>query len=233
MFGMTTGFVIGIAFFLLLSKYSGRNDEDESDDEDAFDEGESVTRYSSASAPDRIENSSPRSLRQPCKIQIMKESIAAQKPFPLTLAAAVATDAAVDGLLIGISSTSGAQAGIVITAALSIEMGFLGLTYASALTKQPLCWRLVGILVPPVLLILGGVTGDALGALVSDYPPLHTGLLSFGVAALLYLVTEELLLEAHSSVTEEHIWWVDAMFFLGFYLSFLLEKYSRKLESFS
>ena len=40
----------------------------------------------------------------------------------------------------------------------------------------------------------------------------------------------ELLLEAHSSQQEEHIWWVDAMFFLGFYLSFLLEKYTAAAE---
>ena len=40
-----------------------------------------------------------------------------------------------------------------------------------------------------------------------------------------YLVTEELLLEAHESQgSEEHIWWVDACFFLGFLASFLLDK---------
>ena len=59
---------------------------------------------------------------------------------------------------------------------------------------------------------------------------MHTALLAFGVAALLYLITEELLLEAHASQKEEHIWWVDAMFFLGFFLSFLLEK-SQKFSS--
>ena len=51
---------------------------------------------------------------------------------------------------------------------------------------------------------------------------------SFGIAALLFLVTEELLLEAHEaqehSAHEEHIWWVDMFFFLGFLLSFLMDK---------
>ena len=149
------------------------------------------------------------------------------RPFPTALTIAVGTDALVDGLLIGISSASGAQAGFVITSALSIEMGFLGLTFASTLRKQSRQMRLLAILLPPLLLLLGGVCGGAITSLLASSPPLHTGLLAFGVAALLYLVTEELLLEAHAAQPEEHIWWVDAMFFVGFYLSLLLEKYSR------
>ena len=45
-------------------------------------------------------------------------------------------------------------------------------------------------------------------------------------AGLLYLVTEELLLEAHEAQPEdeEHIWWIDIQFFLGFLMSFLLDK---------
>ena len=45
---------------------------------------------------------------------------------------------------------------------------------------------------------------------------------------LLFLVTEELLLEAHEAQEhhggEEHIWWVDACFFGGFLAAFLLDK---------
>ena len=136
---------------------------------------------------------------------------------------AVGVDALVDGLLIGISSASGAQAGVVITGALSIEMGsgrwseperpfacprassfalkllgfapsplsFLGLTFASTLRKQSQTARVRAILVPPLLLLLGGVCGGFIAALLASSPPLHTGLLAFGIAALLYLVTEE------------------------------------------
>ena len=65
-----------------------------------------------------------------------------------------------------------------------------------------------------------------------DHPRLRRARLraarSFGIAALLFLVTEELLLEAHEaqehSAHEEHIWWVDMFFFLGFLLSFLMDK---------
>ena len=61
---------------------------------------------------------------------------------------------------------------------------------------------------------------------VSEPPVLFVA--SIGIAALLFLVTEELLLEAHEaqehSAHEEHIWWVDMFFFLGFLLSFLMDK---------
>lgn len=118
-------------------------------------------------------------------------SAAVARPFPYALAVAVGVDALVDGLLIGISSSSGAQAGVVITGALSIEMGFLGLTFATTLRKQSRSARVRAILLPPLLLLLGGVCGGAIAALLASSPPLHTGLLAFGVAALLYLVTEE------------------------------------------
>ena len=63
---------------------------------------------------------------------------------------------------------------------------------------------------------------------------IEEAIISFGIAALLFLVTEELLLEAHEaqehSAHEEHIWWVDGMFFVGFYLSFLLEKFTQTIE---
>jgi hypothetical protein len=55
-------------------------------------------------------------------------------------------------------------------------------------------------------------------------PALHAGLIAFGIAALLYLVTEELLLEAHHGAGDEHCWWVDSFFFVGFLGSLLLDK---------
>ena len=64
--------------------------------------------------------------------------------------------------------------------------------------------------------------------IATSAPAMHVALISFGIAALLFLVTEELLLEAHEaqehSAHEEHIWWVDMFFFLGFLLSFLMDK---------
>ena len=236
--GMTIGFACGIGLFLLLGKFCNKED---AEDEDAEDD----TPYTlTPSAEPRAGRSS--SVTTPIVSPLVSTAIGASKrqlareaviaapavapvrwpTFPVVLTVAVGIDAFVDGLLIGISSAGGANAGIVITVALSIEMGFLGLTFASSLRKQPLHRRGLAVMLPPFLLICGAALGGLLGEVLAASQPLHTGLLAFGVAALLYLVTEELLLEAHAGQTEEHIWWVDALFFVGFYLSFLLEKFT-------
>lgn len=151
----------------------------------------------------------------------------ASPPFPFAFAVAVCVDAFVDGFLIGISDEPGSSAGIVMSAALTIEMGFLGLTFAAAMAKQPYGIACAAVVVPPVVLVLGGISGALAVDAMSAYPALHVGLVSFGIAALLYLVTEELLLEAHHTLDQagaEHTWWVDLMFFVGFLGAFLLEK---------
>ena len=70
----------------------------------------------------------------------------------------------------------------------------------------------IGLLVP------GGAVAGALlfGVLDADW---QVGILSFGAAALLYLVTEELLVEAHEQ-GETTVG--SAMFFVGFVFSLLL-----------
>jgi ZIP family zinc transporter len=147
--------------------------------------------------------------------------------YPAALAVAVAVDALVDGLLIGISSSSGRNAGVVMAVALAIEMGFLGLTFSTAVkaARPGACAWLLSVAVPPAVLVGGGALGAAAASALADNVAMHTGLISFGVAALLYLVTEELLLEAHSSMPgDDHVWWVDLCFFVGFLMSFLMEK---------
>ena len=50
-----------------------------------------------------------------------------------------------------------------------------------------------------------------------------TGFFAFGLIALLYLVTEELLIEAHEIPDRP---WVTALFFAGFLLLMVLEEVS-------
>lgn len=251
---MTAGFASGIGMFLLLGKFCGHDDHDDDDDDDEHENshngrdaegshsdyvGWQGTRGRSTSEPGPAINASTRALigKSPAsKVKLVKEASfdgfhpQGAVPFPVVMVVAVATDAMVDGLLIGISAASGTRAGVVITAALSIEMGFLGLTFAATLRTQPPLRRVFTILLPPLVLILGGAFGGALSSLLALFPVYHTALVSFGIAALLYLVTEELLLEAHASQgPEEHIWYVDAMFFLGFFMSFVIEKFTRSL----
>ena len=110
------------------------------------------------------------------------------------------------------SSSSSSSAGLVMTVALTIEMCFLGLSFAAALQRS--AWstasRAAFCALPPAMLLAGGLVGAAGAEALAEQEAASAGLISFGVAALLYLVTEELLLEAHkrtSTNTGAHVWW--------------------------
>lgn len=221
---IAVGFALGVALFVVVGKFCG----------DADDGGGDETRsrlrtVSSANSACSEAGHAPKS-----KLGMMKDSmceadyeVVSEAPrfprYPTTMVLAVLVDALCDGFLIGVAAASGTNAGLIMAIALTIEMGFLSLTFATTLRRQPRAVAFVSIALPPACLMLGGVLGASTANVVSRTPALHVGLVSFGVAALLYLVTEELLLEAHES-HEGHIWWVDCCFFLGFLMSFLLDK---------
>lgn len=132
---------------------------------------------------------------------------------------AIGVDILIDGLLIGIAVAAGQKEGVLLTAALSLELLSLGLATAAGLTASGASRRNT-ILLPTalsLLLIVGAVAGDTMLEGASE----HTlaGVLSFGCAALLYLVTEELLVDAHESPDSTG---ATAMFFAGFLLFLLL-----------
>lgn len=144
-------------------------------------------------------------------------------PFPALLCAAVAIDALVDGSLLGLSSaTVGARAALVLAAALTVEMGFLGATMAAALAGQPRLRAVAGVVFTALALPLGGAVSSAAGDAAESNLALRVGLLSGVMAALLYLVTEELLVEAHSSGKHLPVY-VDSMFFVGFLAAILVD----------
>ena len=103
-------------------------------------------------------------------------------------------DVAMDGFIIGAGFAAGGETGMILALGLSVELLFLGLALASEATAG---WRIVaisGALGGTVLLF--AVIGNALLAGASH--TLIGGVLAFSAAALLYLVTEELLMEAHT-----------------------------------
>lgn len=116
---------------------------------------------------------------------------------PTALLLTIAVDFLIDGLLIGIAFSAGAREGFLITLALTIEAFFLSLTATGA-------FRRTGVSALSVLLLAGGfaillAAGAVAGIVILGNLPaaVLAGLLAFGAAALLYLVTEELLVEAH------------------------------------
>jgi ZIP family zinc transporter len=110
------------------------------------------------------------------------------------LISTVFIDAAVDGLIIGAGFAASKETGFVLAIGLSVEMLFLGLSLVSNTMKG---WRIVAL---TTLLGVDMIASILLGNyfLTGASPSVISAILSFGVAALLYLVTEELLIEAHT-----------------------------------
>ncbi|KIU48630.1 MULTISPECIES: transporter [Bradyrhizobium] len=139
---------------------------------------------------------------------------------PLGLLSMVGVDILIDGLVLGIGFSAGAKAGILLTVALTLEVLFLGLTVANELGESVRSrLAVVGATAALALLLpLGAVLATPVAALP---PSIVAGFFAFGLIALLYLVTEELLVEAHQTPDRP---WVTAMFFVGFLAILVLEE---------
>lgn len=131
----------------------------------------------------------------------------------------VGIDIFIDGLLLGIGFAAGAKEGLLLTGALTAEVLSLGLATATSLGQSGVSrLKSVGMVAGLALLFAAGAGGGATVLSGLTGRPLET-VLSFGVAALLYLVTEELLIEAHEV---EETPWLTATFFVGFLVFLVL-----------
>lgn len=139
---------------------------------------------------------------------------------PIGMTAAVGIDVLVDGLVLGLAFVAGAKAGILLTVALTLEILFLGVTVTHELRDTISSrFKVVAIAVALALLLpLGTVIAIPISALPPD---IIGGFLAFGLMALLYLVTEELLVEAHEKPDSPAI---SALFFVGFLGLLLVEE---------
>jgi zinc transporter, ZIP family len=124
----------------------------------------------------------------------------------------VAVDIFIDGVVLGIGFAAGAKQGALLLVALTLEILFLGLTAAEEMQKA-LRSRLMTIgamAIGGVLLPLGALLGGPVHELPSFFQAIA---FAFALIALLYLVTEELLVEAHHKPDSPLI---TSMFFVGF-----------------
>lgn len=146
-------------------------------------------------------------------------SAAAGAALPIGMLSAIAVDLLVDGVLIGLGSRLGFWQGVILAIALTLELLFLGLSVVAELRETGvsprgsvlICFSLglvTAVGAGLAVLLLGGVGTAAMAAV-----------LAFGAAALLYLVVEELLVEAHE---ERETVTLGAMFFLGFLVIYVL-----------
>ncbi|GAB2906061.1 ZIP family metal transporter [Rhodococcus aerolatus] len=139
--------------------------------------------------------------------------------LPLGLLVAVGIDLLIDGLLVGLGVTLGSNQGLILTVALTTEILFLAVA---------VCIQLQELGVPRVrsatvagslglATAVGAVGGaDLLGGASRT---VLAAVLAFSAAALLYLVVEELLVEAHEQARTAL---VDSTFFLGFLALYIL-----------
>lgn len=138
----------------------------------------------------------------------------------LGLVVMVAVDIFIDGLVLGTGFAAGPKQGLLLTVALTIEVLFLGLSLTNELSetiRAPA--KVIGIVaVLAVLLPIGAMVGIPVSQLPNFW---IAAFFSFGLVALLYLVTEELLVEAHA-IPERP--WVTSMFFVGFLAILLLDE---------
>ncbi len=142
------------------------------------------------------------------------------RPTGLIIVAGV--DMVIDGVVLGIGFSAGEQTGVLLAAALTLEVLFVALSVSASLSRSG-AGRVAALAVPAGLALTLSVSAMlARGFLGNPSPFLFTMLLGGGTVALLYLVVEELLVEAHE-VAETP--WATAGFFAGFLLFLLLEMY--------
>jgi zinc transporter, ZIP family len=140
--------------------------------------------------------------------------------LPAGLLFGVAVDIAVDGLLLGIGFASGSSVGTMLAIALSVELLALGLATGASLRTQGISKRKTALVIIGLASVftLASIFGITILRQVSGNN--LEIVLSFGLAALLFLVTEELLVEAHEEKeTPIHT----ATFFLGFLILLILD----------
>lgn len=153
-------------------------------------------------------------------VMLSLKAIEGRAKGPVAMLGAVAVDILIDGLVLGLAFIAGARAGLLLTVALTLEVLFLGLTVTAEL-RETVQSRVRIVLITVGLALLLPL-GTVLATPVALLPPIAVaGFLSFGLMALLYLVTEELLVEAHEKPDSPFI---SAMFFAGFLGLMLLEE---------
>ena len=146
-------------------------------------------------------------------------SSSAKGELPLGTILAVAIDVFIDGILIGVAFLASKESGLIIAFALTLEVFFLGICTTSSMIKRKV-EKSLGI---PIMILIALLipAGAFFGFFVTAQLPntLRMAILAFGTSALLYLVTEELLIEAHE-VPETRT--ATLSFFVGFLIIILI-----------
>ena len=139
--------------------------------------------------------------------------------FPIALVTATGIDILLDAFLAGIGFAADAKEGMLLVFALGLELFSLGVATGVTLMNSGVAGG--KSISTTVLLALAIPVGALAGTTILRNAPDQAVemLLSFGLAALLFLVTEELLVEAHE-VQETPL--ITTSFFAGFLVFLVL-----------
>jgi ZIP family zinc transporter len=140
---------------------------------------------------------------------LQRHAESARKPTGLIIASSI--DALIDGLTLGLAFELGRRHGTLLVIALAAEFLFLGFSIAAAFGRNTsrraiVAWTTGVALMVPV----GAWLASAMRGLDPFY---RSAAFAFGLIALLYLVTEGLLVEAHE---KPETMWGAALLFGGF-----------------
>ncbi len=132
---------------------------------------------------------------------------------PLGLAAAAAADTVIDGAITSAGFSTNQQVGTLLAAALAIELLFLTLSVGIEFREGNFkWWQTFAVTAGISSLFLLGALAAALSLAEASEATLAI-VLSFGAAALIYLVAEELLIE---TIAAEKSLFPTATLFMGF-----------------
>lgn len=151
-----------------------------------------------------------------------KQSSSAKGKIPWGIVAGVGVDIIIDGFLLGIAFAAGHTEGVLLAIALSIEFLSLGMAISTSLSAENISKKrsLITVIVLAAVFFASALSGAAV--LRNASQAVMDTVLSFGLSALLFLITEELLKEAHEE--KETIWHTSAFFF-GFLVFLILGMY--------
>ncbi|AZA81527.1 transporter [Chryseobacterium lactis] len=147
-----------------------------------------------------------------------EEGITGSK-LPISLLTGIGVDIFIDGILLGIGFSAGGSAGMLLAFALAIELLSLGMATATELGNNNLSKKksIIIIIVLAILFFISAMLGVVL--LRNSSESTMEIILSFALSALLFLVVEELLTEAHE---EKETVWHTSSFFIGFLIFLIL-----------
>jgi len=143
-----------------------------------------------------------------------------RQKFPAGLAVAAAVDTFLDGAIISIGFSSGEQLGVLLAIALALELLFLTLSVGVEFRKSKFKpWQGLAVTIGIACLLLVGAFGASLIFGNASEATLAI-VLSFGAAALIYLIAEELLVE---NIQAEESIFSTVMLFSGFLVLLVLK----------